>query len=105
MLLLRERCAGLAEALAATARHGPARERVGWHLVEEVRHRYVQHLGELVKPARTDAVGAAFVLLDLLEGEPDGIADFGLRHAQQEAKLPYPRPNMDVKFMKLDQGD
>src|SRR5215216_7688557 len=71
ILLLLERRAGLAEALAAAARHRPARQRVGRHLVEEVRHRHVEYLGELVKPARTDAVGATLVLLDLLEGEPD----------------------------------
>jgi hypothetical protein len=53
-----------------------------------------QHLGKLVEPARTDAVGAAFILLDLLEGEAAGIADFSLAHAQQGATLPYPRPNM-----------
>src|SRR5919109_1245540 len=44
ILLLLERRAGLAEALAAAARHRPARQGVGGHLVEEVRHRHVEHL-------------------------------------------------------------
>src|SRR5688500_17516373 len=54
VLFLLERRAGLAETLAAPTRHRPARERVGGHLVEEVRHRHVQDLGELKEPARTD---------------------------------------------------
>src|ERR1700759_1421067 len=69
ILLLLERGGGLAEALLAAARHRPAGERVRWHLVEEVRDRHVEHLGELEQAARTDAVGAALVFLNLLEGE------------------------------------
>src|SRR5215212_4891863 len=95
ILLLLERRAGLAEALATAARHRPARQSVGRHLVEEVRHRHVEHLGELVKPARTDAVGATLVLLDLLEGEPDALADFGLTHPEQRATLPNSGTNID----------
>src|SRR5829696_6874997 len=99
ILLLLERRAGLAEALAAAARHRPARQRVGRHLVEEVRNRHVEHLGELVKPARTDAVGAALVLLDLLEGEPDGRPELLLAHSQERAALTHARADMDVYRM------
>lgn len=48
---LLERRAPFAEALAVADRHRPAGQRIGRHLVEEVRHRYVEHLGELVEPA------------------------------------------------------
>src|SRR5258707_14527350 len=71
VLLLLERRAGLPEALSAAARHRAARKRVGRHFVEEIRHRHIQHLGELEEPARANTVGAALVLLDLLEGQPD----------------------------------
>src|SRR5580765_7963673 len=67
ILFLLERRGSLAEtALAAATRHRPAGERVGGHLVEEIRYRHVEHLGELEQAAGADAVGAALVLLDLL---------------------------------------
>jgi hypothetical protein len=73
-------------------------------LDEEVRHRHVEHLGELIEPARTDAVGAALVLLDLLEGEPDGRPELLLAHSEKRAALTHARADMDINFMKLGQG-
>src|SRR5258708_15134358 len=72
ILFLLERRAGLAEALAPTTRHRPAGQRVGRHLVEEIRHRNVQYLGEFEQPARADAVGAALIILYLLQRDADG---------------------------------
>src|SRR6476661_4588774 len=100
ILLLLERRGRLAEtALAAAARHRPAGERVGGHLVEEIRHRHVEHLGELEQAARADAVGAALVLLDLLKGQADGRAELFLAHAEKGAALAHPRANMDINRM------
>src|SRR3979409_2107379 len=87
ILFLLERRAGLAEALATTTRHGPAGQRVGRHLVEEIGDRNIQYLGELEQPARADAIGAVLVFLDLLEGQVDRIADGALAHAKQRSSL------------------
>lgn len=83
VFFLLERRAGLAEALAPAARHRPAGQRVGWHFVEEIRHGYIEDLGELEQPTRANAVGSALVLLDLLECQAHGIADSCLAHAEQ----------------------
>src|SRR5689334_22866529 len=55
ILLLLEGRRGLAEALAATARHRSAGKGVRRHLVEEIGNWHVEHLGKLEQPARTNA--------------------------------------------------
>jgi hypothetical protein len=40
--------------------------------------------------------GAALILLDLLECEPDSIAQLGLAHRKQRAALAHARSNMNV---------
>src|SRR5215472_6825949 len=62
ILLLLERRGGLAETLTAAARHRPSGEGVRRHLIEEIGHRHVEHLGELEQPPPADADGAALVL-------------------------------------------
>src|SRR5262245_6404729 len=99
ILLLLERRAGLAEALAAAPRHRAARQRVGRHLVEEIGHRHIEDLGELEEPARADAVRATLVLLDLLEGEPDGCPELFLAHSEERAALAHARADMNVYRM------
>jgi hypothetical protein len=42
----------------------------------EVRHRRLQQLGGVIQLAGADAIGAALVLLDLLEGDPEGVGDW-----------------------------
>jgi hypothetical protein len=64
--------------------------------VEEIRHRHVEHLGDLIEPSRTDAVGAALVLLDLLERQPDGVAELGLTHRQQRTSLTHARADVNI---------
>src|SRR5689334_18488365 len=64
--------------------------------VKEVRDRDVQHLRELVQPARPDAVGAALVLLDLLERDADRLRELLLAHAEQGTAHAEPRADMDV---------
>ena len=46
--------------------------------VEEVGHRRLQQAGGVVELAGADAVGAALVLLDLLEGDAQGVGELGL---------------------------
>src|SRR6185312_6564885 len=99
ILFLLERRGGLAEALLAAARHRPAGERVGGHLVEEIGHRHVEHLGELEQPARADAVRTALVLLDLLEGEADRRPEFFLAHPEQRAALAHAGTYVNVDRM------
>src|SRR5260370_13576652 len=98
ILLLLERRAGLAEALAPATRHRPAGQRVGRHLVEEVGHRHIQDLGKFVEPARTDAVGAALILLNLLKREADSITNGRLAHTEQRASLSPPPSNMIINW-------
>src|SRR5216683_527781 len=99
ILFLLERRAGLAEALAPTTRHRPAGQRVGRHLVEEIRHRNVQYLGEFEQPARADAVGAALIFLNLLKREADGRPELLLAHPEKGPALAHARADMDVHRM------
>ena len=52
--------------------------------------RHVQGTAQVEKPARSDAVDAALVFLDLLEGEPDGLDGLFLAHAKQVAAQAHP---------------
>ena len=56
--------------------HGAARHRCVWRTLEEERYRHLQNVGDLLQPARSNAVGAVLVLLHLLEGEAERIAQF-----------------------------
>src|SRR5881394_3915046 len=85
ILLLLEWRRGLAEALPPAARHWPAGEGIRGHLVEEIGYRHIEHLGELEETARANAVGAALVLLNLLEGQADRCSEFLLAHAKKSA--------------------
>jgi hypothetical protein len=38
----------------------------------------------MLKPARTDPVGALFVFLDLLERQPESLRKFSLAHAKHQ---------------------
>src|SRR6266566_7994195 len=50
-------------------------------LVEE-RYRDLQDMRDLLQPARADTVGAPLVLLHLLEGKTERIAEFPLAHGE-----------------------
>jgi hypothetical protein len=49
------------------------------HGIKEKRDGYIEHCGDALQPAGTNAVSAALVLLNLLEGYPDPICEFSLR--------------------------
>src|SRR6516165_9542955 len=50
-----------------------------------------------------ETAGAALVLVDLLEGQPDGRSDLGLAHAEKRAPLAHARPDMDVNCVRFGQ--
>jgi hypothetical protein len=49
---------------------------------EEEGDRNLQDMGDLLQTARADAVGTLLVLLYLLEGQAQGVAQFFLTHVQ-----------------------
>lgn len=91
--------------LAAATHHGSAGESLARHLVEEVGDRHVEDLGELKQTRGADAVGAALVLLDLLERQVDRVAELGLRHAEQGTALAHPGADMHVDRMRSARQD
>src|SRR5471030_511984 len=99
VFFLLERGRGLAETFFTAARHRPARQGIGGHFVEKVGDRHVQHLREFEEPARSDAVGAALVLLNLLEGETDGCPELLLAHAEKSTPLAHTRTHMNIDRM------
>ncbi len=50
-----------------------ARRNHARHVLEEELDRHVEHARQIVQPARPNPVRSVFVLLHLLEGEPNGI--------------------------------
>src|SRR5579871_441393 len=50
----------------------------GLAAIEQGRETHAERPGDLVESARTDAVGAVLVFLDLLERHPEMIAELGL---------------------------
>ena len=68
----------------------------GLQAFKEVIHRHVQRDGEFVKTARRDAIGAAFVFLDLLKADADGLSQLLLGEAQKPATATKPLADMEV---------
>ncbi len=54
-----------------------------------------QDAGDLQEPARPDPVGALFVFLDLLEGQPEGIPQRLLTHAEGDTAPANPQCRYD----------
>jgi hypothetical protein len=50
----------------------------------------------MVQAARPDPVGAAFILLHLLEGKPKSLSKFFLAHPQHRPALSHPAPDVDI---------
>jgi hypothetical protein len=64
--------------------------------LEEERHRYLQNVGDLLQPARPDAVRAFLVFLDLLEGKTECVAQLLLAHCEHHAAHAHPAANVSV---------
>src|SRR5206468_166253 len=65
-----------------------------------VRDRNIQYLGELEQAARTDAVGAALVFLNLLKRQTDAVTHRALAHAKQRAALAHASADMNIDRMR-----
>ncbi len=68
--------------------------------LEEVRRRHAQSLGDLEQGGGGDAVGAAFVLLHLLEADADGVAERGLGHLAPLTQHAHPRADQGVDLRR-----
>jgi hypothetical protein len=59
------------------AGHGFARD-FRWHFLEEKGHRHIQDIRQRIEAACADAVGTTLVFLNLLECQPNSLAQFFL---------------------------
>ena len=57
---------------------------------EEERHRDLQDVGDVLQPARADAVRAILVFLDLLKRQPKCVAEIRLAHCQHHPAHAHP---------------
>src|SRR3546814_2532999 len=57
--------------------------------------RHAQHAGDLIKAARADAIGAFFVFLNLLKGQPEAVAELFLAHAHEHTPHPHAATDMN----------
>src|SRR3546814_20545003 len=71
------------------------------YLFEETGHGHAQDPRKLVQLAGTDAVGAALVLLDLLERQTQGVRQFLLGIPQEHPAKAHTSAHMDVYGMSL----
>ncbi len=73
-----------------TRRHVVVRlpgSRIACHAVEEIIDIDTQELRDLIKPARRQPVAAVFILLHLLERQPERRRDIGLAEAERNTAL------------------
>jgi len=68
-------------------------------ILKEVGNRNIKYAAQVVETARADAVGAAFVFLDLLKGQPDGFAELFLAEAEQRPALANLSADVDINRM------
>ena len=71
-------------------------DHAAWRLIVEKIDGNTQNLTEFVQPAGADTIDALFVLLHLLEGKTELLAQLLLTHAQQHAPQPHTRAHMHV---------
>jgi hypothetical protein len=71
------------------------------HIVEEERHGDVQDTAQVMQATRPDSIGAPLVFLNLLKGQPDGLAELFLAQAEHVAAQPHARADMDVDWVRL----
>ena len=69
-------------------------------VLEEEGHRHIEDAGDMLEPAGTDAVGAFFVLLDLLECDPETLAQLFLAHAKHHAAQPDAAADVNINGIR-----
>ena len=67
---------------------------------EEIGDGNIKRVGDIPQAACTDAVGTAFIFLDLLELDADSRPKLLLGHAKQPAPLTQPLPNMCIDAVR-----
>ena len=68
--------------------------------LEEERYWSLQNVGDLLQPARSDAVSALLVFLHLLEREAERIAQFSLAHCKHHAAHAHPAADVLVDWVR-----
>src|SRR6516165_11693301 len=68
--------------------------------LEEERYWNLQNVGDLLQPARSDAVSALLVFLHLLEGDAERIAELLLAHCKHQAAHAYPAADVLIDGVK-----
>jgi hypothetical protein len=68
--------------------------------LEEERYWNLQNVGDLLQPARSDAVSALLVFLHLLEREAERIAQFSLAHCKHHAAHAHPAADVLVDWVR-----
>jgi hypothetical protein len=68
--------------------------------LEEERYWNLQNVGDLLQPARSNAVGALLVFLHLLEGEAERIAKLLLAHCKHQAAHAHPTADVLIDWVK-----
>jgi hypothetical protein len=66
------------------------------HIVKEKRNRNIKDPAELEQTRSADSIGASFVLLNLLERQPYGLAQLFLAQTQQRAPQPDTASHVNV---------
>ena len=56
----------------------------------------LQHAGDVLQAAGTDAVGALLVFLNLLEGDAEVLTELFLTHPEHHAAQSNPAPDVDI---------
>lgn len=68
--------------------------------LEKISYGRLERLGNLVKFRRTDTVGAAFVLLNLLEGKVNGLGEAFLGEAKKFATHTHPGAHVKINWIR-----
>ena len=80
---------------------GPEAPEFARRIFEEERYRNIQNARNVLKTARADPVGSFFILLDLLEGDPEALSELFLAHAQHGAAKANPATDMNVDGVRF----
>src|SRR5262245_60157056 len=65
-------------------------------ILEEERYGHGQDARDMLQAARANAIGALLVFLDLLEGDPEMLAELFLAHAQHHAAQANPTADVSI---------
>jgi hypothetical protein len=90
-----EECADVVKAKLCAARFCSAAPRA-WSAFEEKHDRNLQRTGRMLQATRADSVRAVLVFLNLLECNPENVAELGLTHPKHHAAHAQPAADMPV---------